>query len=114
MRHVAGRLPFFALVTQVGRKTGIVRTNPVNILERDGEYIIALTYGSDVNWLQNVIAAGGCEIRTRGRRIVLGPPRVVEDPSASVAPRWVRPALRLMGMRQYAILRPLREGGGAE
>jgi hypothetical protein len=37
---------------------------------QDG-YVFALTYGPDTDWVKNVLAAGGCELRTRGRAIRL-------------------------------------------
>ena len=109
MRPLAGRLPLFAVVTQVGRRSGIVRRNPVNVLVRDGAYVIALTYGHEVNWLLNVEAAGGCEIRTRGRVVRLGPPRIFEDASATFAPQPARMILRLAGIHEFAELRPVGE-----
>lgn len=107
LRPLAGRLPFFALLTQVGRKTGRVYRHPVNLLEHDGEYIIALTYGSDVNWLKNVEAAGWCEIRTRGRTVRLGEPEVFEDPDLSFVPAAVRPLLRMLGFRRFVRFCPI-------
>ena len=79
--HVAGRLPGFAIVTHVGRRSGTRRTTPVNLF-RDGEtYVIALTYGRGSQWVKNVLAAGGCDIHTRGRDLHLVDPRVVHDPA---------------------------------
>jgi hypothetical protein len=31
-------------------------------------FIIALTYSSESEWVKNVLAAGGCELKTRGKR----------------------------------------------
>jgi len=49
-----------------GRKSGAWRTIPVNVLELDGErYLVAVR--GETEWVRNVRAAGGGEIR-RGRR----------------------------------------------
>jgi deazaflavin-dependent oxidoreductase (nitroreductase family) len=110
VRPLAGRLPFFGVLTQVGRKTGRVYRHPVNVLRRDGFYVIALTYGPEVNWVKNVVAAGGCEIRIRGRDVRLGQPEVFEDRNPRFAPLPARPILRLLGIRHFVRLRPVDPG----
>jgi hypothetical protein len=45
--RVAGHLPWFAIVSQVGRTSGRVYRTPVNAFCTDGGYIIALTYGPE-------------------------------------------------------------------
>jgi deazaflavin-dependent oxidoreductase (nitroreductase family) len=53
---------------------------PVNVFPRPGgRYIVALTYGQDTDWLKNVLAAGGCELLSGGRRRELSEPRVFHD-----------------------------------
>ena len=70
-RPLAGHLPGFAVVTHVGRRSGRIYQTPVNMF-RDGErYVFALTYGPDVQWVKNILAAGECELVTRGRTIRL-------------------------------------------
>jgi deazaflavin-dependent oxidoreductase (nitroreductase family) len=63
---VAGYLPGFAIVSHVGRKSGRPYRTPVNAFRTDGGYIIALTYGAQSDWVKNVLAAGSCELQTRG------------------------------------------------
>jgi hypothetical protein len=37
------------------------------VFRRDADhYVVALTYGPDVDWLKNLRASGGGEIETRG------------------------------------------------
>jgi deazaflavin-dependent oxidoreductase (nitroreductase family) len=55
---VAGYLPGFAIVSHVGRKSGRTYRTPVNAFRTDDGYIIALTYGSESDWVKNVLAAG--------------------------------------------------------
>ena len=61
----------------------------MNVFSRDGAWIFALTYGSDVQWVKNVLAAGRCEIQTRGRVVRLDRPELVLDPSRRLVPRLV-------------------------
>src|SRR5262245_15159115 len=74
-RHIAGWAPGFAIVHHVGRRSGRAYETPVNVFHRDGTYLFALTYGEG-EWVRNVLAADGCEIVTRRRRIALGAPRL--------------------------------------
>ena len=46
---------------------------------RPGTGIFALTYGPDGDWVKNVLAAGGCELDTRGRTVRLVSPRLDHD-----------------------------------
>ena len=63
LRHVAWWAPGFAMVTHVGRTSGRVRRTPVNIFAHGRDYVIALTYGRDSEWVKNVQAAGGASSR---------------------------------------------------
>ena len=104
-RHVAGRLPGFAIVTHVGRRSGRAYRTPVNLFRAGDSYVIALTYGADAQWVRNVIAAGRCEILTRGERIRLVDPRIVRDPRRESVPAPVRPILGAIGVSDFMLLR---------
>jgi deazaflavin-dependent oxidoreductase (nitroreductase family) len=104
---VARRLPNFAVLTHRGRKTGRAHRTPVNVFRRDGDYVFFLTYGSDVHWVKNVLAAGSCTIETRGRVVELVDPELVTDPKLRAAPPLVRFAeRRIAGVTQYLRMRP--------
>ncbi len=111
-RIFAGRAPGFALLTHVGRRSGRSYTIPINTF-RDGEqYVIALTYGPNTDWVKNVLAANGCEIITRGQRVRLSDPRILTDTERSWAPPLARllvnPLLNAMGVTQ--VMRLTRVG----
>jgi deazaflavin-dependent oxidoreductase (nitroreductase family) len=89
-RRVAGRLPGFAILTHVGRTSGRTYRTPLNVFRRGNQYLFALTYGSDVQWLKNVLAAGECTIRTLGRDVRLVEPEVAVDPTLEGFPLPVR------------------------
>jgi deazaflavin-dependent oxidoreductase (nitroreductase family) len=105
-RRFAGRLPGFALLTHVGRRSGRAYTIPINVFPRDGRYLFALTYGSDVDWVRNVRAAGGCSIVTRGHRVRLVEPELIHDPGLALMPLPVRLFLRPMRVTEVLRLRP--------
>jgi hypothetical protein len=52
-------------------------------------------------WVKNVLAAGGCELRTRGKKYQLSAPKVVRDPSRKRFPFPVRLVLRTVGADEY-------------
>jgi len=76
----AARLPGFAIVTNVGRKSGRLYRTPVNVFREPDGFLIALTYGRDSGWVRNVLAAGGCQLETRCVLYQLSTPVVVHDP----------------------------------
>ncbi len=105
LEPVARRLPGFAVVSHVGRRSGRVRQTPVNLFRAGDRYVIALTYGADSQWVRNVLAAGAVDVETRGRRLRLVAPEVVHDAQRSLVPAAVRPVLRLARVSDFMLLR---------
>lgn len=97
----AGWLPGFGILTHVGRKSGKVYRTPINVFRASKGFIIALTYSSQSEWVKNVLAAGGCELKTRGRKYQLSAPNVVYDPTRRRFPIPVRIVLRIVGADEY-------------
>jgi deazaflavin-dependent oxidoreductase (nitroreductase family) len=104
-RRVAGQLPGFGLLSYAGRKTGRRYRTPINVFHDGVFYVFALTYGSEVNWVQNVLAAGGAELRTRGRDIRLVEPELLVDRGGRLVPLPVRLFLRLNRVTEYLRMR---------
>jgi deazaflavin-dependent oxidoreductase (nitroreductase family) len=98
-------LPGFGLVIHRGRRSGNRYETPVNVFTRGDGFVIALTYGVQADWVQNVLAAGGCELVTRGHRIQLDQPELVHDEQRALATPVVRPVLRLIGAADFLRLR---------
>lgn len=105
-RPFAAWVPGFAVVSHTGRRTGRRYLTPVNLFRSGEEYVIALTYGADRDWVRNVSAAGGCELQTRGTAITVEEPRIVTDPALRPIPSAVRTLLRAMKVTQLLYLRP--------
>jgi len=97
----AGQLPGFAIVIHIGRRSGRTYRTPINAFRDGNDYIIALTYGAETDWVRNVEAAGACELLTRGRQVHLNSPRIITDPRNRWAPPPVRLILGLTGTSQY-------------
>ena len=89
-----------------GRQSGRRYQTPVNVFRAGDGYVIALTYGPETDWVKNVLAAGGCELRTRGQAITLGSPRLFRDQSrASIRP-LERQVLRVLHVADFLSLTP--------
>ena len=104
-RRVAGHLPWFGIVVVPGRRSGKIRRVPMNVFRRGDDYVMALTYGRDVDWVKNVLAAGGCSLETRGRMVDLRDPELIRDPSRRLVPRLVGVFLALLGVNDFLRLR---------
>ena len=75
--------------------------SPINAFGAPNGFIVALTYSSQCEWVKNVLAAGGCELRTRGREYQLFTPNVVRDPTRRRFPITVRVVLMFVGADEY-------------
>jgi deazaflavin-dependent oxidoreductase (nitroreductase family) len=105
LRRMVIWLPGFAIVTHVGRHSGRRYETPLMLFRRDGEVVIAMTYGPDTEWAKNILAAGGCEARTRRESIRLVEPRRARDPGHRLFPRPIGIVLGLLGADDVLSLR---------
>jgi deazaflavin-dependent oxidoreductase (nitroreductase family) len=97
----AGWLPGFGILTHVGRRSGKVYRTPVNVFRAQNGFTVALTHSRQSEWVQNVLAAGSCELKTVGRKYRLVAPKVVRDPTWRRFPIPVRLILTLVGADEY-------------
>jgi deazaflavin-dependent oxidoreductase (nitroreductase family) len=105
-------LPGFGVVLHTGRRTGTRYHTPVNVFGRPGGgFVMALTYGPDAEWVRNVLASGGCGLRTRGRTVQLTHPRLIRDPRQRVVPAPVRLVLGVLNVADFLELDLDRDGG---
>jgi deazaflavin-dependent oxidoreductase (nitroreductase family) len=91
----------FGVVVHTGRRSRRQYRTPVNVFRRGDRYIIALTYGSNADWVLNVLADGGCTLETRGRTCRLSSPRLFHDESRHVVPAPVRLILGLIDVSDF-------------
>ena len=103
-RRFAGVMPGFGLLIYRGRKTGRDYVLPVNVFERGEHFVFVLTYGSDSQWVKNILAAGECDMRVRGRDVHLVEPELITNPPWELIP-W--PA-RLVEQRVAGVTEFLR------
>ncbi|MBU9763732.1 nitroreductase family deazaflavin-dependent oxidoreductase [Mycobacterium sp. TNTM28] len=93
-RFIAPWAPGWAVVIHRGRKSGRTFRTPLWAFRRPHGYVIALTYGPQADWVRNVLAAGGCELESRGHRYRLTAPQVYRDENATEMPAFIRFMLR--------------------
>jgi deazaflavin-dependent oxidoreductase (nitroreductase family) len=98
---LAGRVPTLVAVRHRGRRSGRVYETPINVFRTSDGYVAALTYGPGTDWVKNVLAAGGCELKVRGDWVSMTAPRVVHDEQRTVVPAAVRPMLALPGVVDF-------------
>jgi hypothetical protein len=85
---VGGRRSPWATIEHVGRVTGAVHRTPVTPRLVDGAVIIPLPYGTDVQWVRNVMAAGHCRLQYHETIYELDEPAIIlaeQNPALSAA-----------------------------
>lgn len=100
-------MPGLGVVVHHGRRSGRRYQTPVNVFTAGNGYVFALTYGPDTDWVKNVLAAGGCELRTRGQTIQLGSPRLFHDERRAGIRPVERQVLRILDVADFLSLRPV-------
>jgi deazaflavin-dependent oxidoreductase (nitroreductase family) len=104
-RRVAAWVPGFAVLEYVGRKSGRTYQIPVMRFRRGSGYVLCLVYGPNVEWVKNVLAAGGAQIRIRRQTTRLTDPEVVVDPKRQLLPRYARPLMRVLRVKAFMTMR---------
>ncbi len=95
--HVAG----MGIVIHEGRKSRRQYHTPVMVFRRDNRFVIALTYGPQSQWVQNVLAANGCEFLTQGKTFHLTNPVIVHDERRSAVPAFVSFVLGILNVSDF-------------
>jgi deazaflavin-dependent oxidoreductase (nitroreductase family) len=100
-RPLASRIPGFGVVVHTGRRSKHQYETPVNVFRSADGYVIALTYGTDSDWVRNVLAACSCELIARGRRERMTSPELRHDERQELVPALVRPVLRVLRVSDF-------------
>src|SRR5262245_26314582 len=61
----------FTIVRHVGRRSGKLYETPIIVSRVEDGFVIELTYGPDVDWHKNVLAAGRCTLIWHGKEYVI-------------------------------------------
>jgi deazaflavin-dependent oxidoreductase (nitroreductase family) len=102
-RPLIRHFPYGAVVVHIGRRSAQTYRTPVLafVMPADRRVLIALTYGRDVDWLKNVLAAGGCTLERAGETMVLSHPIILGGDEATAGlPDLVRRILRVIDVTE--------------
>jgi len=61
----------FSIVRHIGRRSGKLYETPIIAAPVNEGFVIELTYGPDVDWHKNVLAAGGCTVLWHSKEFVI-------------------------------------------
>jgi deazaflavin-dependent oxidoreductase (nitroreductase family) len=83
MLHLAGHKHWYAsAIHHTGRRSGKQYATPV-VVERFAEgFVVPLPYGTQVDWLLNILAAGRASISSQGQRYDVVRPEVIDAAAA--------------------------------
>lgn len=94
----------FATVTHTGRRSGKTYQTTVWAFEREGVVAFALTYGKDVDWVRNLLAAGRGSVDLGGDAFDIEHPRVVgDDEGRPHLPQPVRAVVPIIGVHDFLL-----------
>ncbi len=103
MMRMAGRKHWYAgVIRHTGRRTGTKYATPVVADRVPDGFIVPLPYGTGVDWLRNVLAAGRATIQVDGRTYEVVQPTIIDAEAA--APQLSakrRRAFRRFGIDRY-------------
>lgn len=102
---IARRSPGFAVVHHRGRRSGTAYRTPVNVFAFDeGQALVVLTYGPKADWFQNVLR-GNARVETKATSLLITAVDVVDRVGAWPSLPWfVRLALRVLRVHDFARL----------
>jgi deazaflavin-dependent oxidoreductase (nitroreductase family) len=88
-----------SVIQHIGRKSARAYATPVDIVPTRTGFLIALPYGTQADWLRNVLAAGSATVVTNGERLAVGWPTIVATADvADLIPGRTLRTLRLFGV----------------
>ncbi len=78
-------LPPWVMVVHRGRRSGRSYRTPVVASVRNGEFVVALLYGEDSDWVRNLLAANEGEVIRRGHTLAIRDVRVIDRAELTAA-----------------------------
>lgn len=83
MMLVAGRrYSYAAVIHHTGRRSGRAYATPVVADRVEGGFIVPLPYGTGVDWLRNIQAAGAATLQVKGERYEVVKPEIIDAATA--------------------------------
>jgi hypothetical protein len=86
---------FWAVIFHRGRRSGKEYITPIVAVRENSSFIIPLPYGQQVDWFQNIMAAGSCDLIYRGKMYHASKPEMIPfEEGIGVFAGWVQARLR--------------------
>lgn len=103
MLRLAGKPYWYASVVEhTGRRSGKKFSTPVVADRVGGHLIIPLPYGTDADWVRNVLAAGRATIIRKGEILTIESPEIIDASQAlPLLPDDRRQTFERAGIRHY-------------
>jgi deazaflavin-dependent oxidoreductase (nitroreductase family) len=97
----------FAIVGHVGRRSGRHYETVIWVWPTREGFVIALTYGAEVDWRRNLLAAGGGTVFWHGTLYRVGTPEPIDAATARRAfPALFRLIFRTVGRQMHFVRIP--------
>src|SRR5947209_8025462 len=98
----------FAIIRHVGRRSGKPYETVIWVWQMREGFVIALTYGEEVDWYRNMKATGGGTVFWHKRLCVVGKPELIDTKKALTAfPAFFRLLFRTFGKQmQFVLMKP--------
>jgi deazaflavin-dependent oxidoreductase (nitroreductase family) len=105
----------FAVIRHVGRRSGKSYETPIIVKQVGDQFVIALTYGPEVDWYRNIQAAGHCTLLWQGRVYNLEKPEPIAVQAGLQAfPPPQNLILRLVGIQHFVSMKYQEVGRASE
>ena len=113
-KSAGGRHSPLALLTHIGRRSGRTYQTPLGAVPQGDGFVLALAFGHQVDWCQNVLTAGTCKLAYKGKTYELERPEIVSAPEVErVWPTWRRMAILGRGNQDFLRLHEKKENAPA-
>src|SRR5579863_6065359 len=95
----------FALLRHVGRRSGKTYEIPIMVWRVEDGFVIALTYGPQVDWLRNLQTAKQGSLLWHKQEYVFQKPEFIDaDLALPALPPFIKQILRLRGTHEFVKL----------
>jgi deazaflavin-dependent oxidoreductase (nitroreductase family) len=114
MRSAGTPGAYASVIRHTGRTSGRPYGTPVGAVATDDGFVIVLVYGSDTDWLKNVLASGSATIVNEGRTYRVDQPEVIPMEAAALyLPAKDQRNHRFFGVDQCLRVRRVEPGEAA-
>ena len=102
LRPAGSRYWYASVVHHVGRRSGKAYSTPV-VADRVGDTIVVpLPYGTQVDWVRNVLTAGTARVTSKGQTYQVGSPELIDATEAlPMLPRDRRRTFARTGIKHF-------------